>query len=420
MIRKITVQLLLAKLSRSIWVLAFLGIFVFVGLIVLLDLPDGLSQGEKGQLAIQALDAMRRPFLDIKQLEARALNTAESHAVKLDFENAVVEGRAEIDSYQHLAQYNRELASSVTKMAQQYEVWVAAERNLFEQLGSSPDATDSVSLRRLRESTYLASAHFLRLLDLLGDGEKPIHTDIDRGRASTHRLLSLSAILLLYLGGLLFLHLLLMRRDLELEVARQRADLVDINEELRREIGIRKDAEEKLTHQASHDSLTNLPNRRLFTDRLTQALARAPWRHRLVAVLFLDLDGFKQINDTLGHDAGDELLRDVARRLNSCTRPGDTVARLGGDEFCVILLDIADESDVRRIVANVQKAIRQPFILGGREVHVGSSIGISVHPQDGSDERTLLKNADAAMYHAKNEGKDRSQFYSAIDRAQAH
>lgn len=414
MTQTITMPRLFRKLSRSIWVLAFLGIVVFVGLVVLLALPEQLRQGEKGQLAIQALDAMRRPFLDIKRLEARMLSGAEVHGVRLDFEDVAASGHAALAPYQHLAQYNRELAMNVAKLAQHYEHWVAAERKLYEQLSSSSDAAGSASEKRLRESLYLTTSHFLHVMDILADGETPIHADIDRGRDATRRLLSLSAILLLYLAGLLFFHLLLRRRELELEVVRRSAELVDLNQELHREIGIRRDAEETLKHQASHDNLTNLPNRNLLADRLQQALARAPWRHRLVALLFLDLDGFKQVNDTLGHHTGDELLRGVAARLLGCVRPGDTVARLGGDEFIILLLDVADDGDIRRVAGKIHEAMRTPFILGEREVHVGSTIGISVYPHDGNDAESLLKLADTAMYHAKNTGKDRLQFYSEL------
>lgn len=417
MTQTITMPRLFRKLSRSIWVGAFLGIFGFVGLVVLLALPEQLRYGEKGQLAIQALDAMRRPFLDIKRLEARMLSGAEVHGVRLDFEDAAASGHAELARYQHLAQYNRELAMNVAELAQHYEHWVAVERKLYEQLSSSSDAAGSASVKRLSESLYLTTSHFLHLMDILGDGEKPIHANIDRGRDATHRLLSLSAILLLYLASLLFFHLLLRRRELELEVVRRSAELVDLNKELHREIGIRRDAEETLKHQASHDNLTNLPNRNLLADRLQQALARAPWRHRLVALLFLDLDGFKQVNDTLGHHTGDELLRGVAARLLGCVRPGDTVARLGGDEFIILLLDVADDGDIRRVAGKIHEAMRTPFILGKREVQVGSTIGISVYPHDGNDAESLLKLADTAMYHAKNTGKDRLQFYSELRNA---
>jgi hypothetical protein len=186
------------------WVLAFLGIFVFVGLVVLLALPEQLRHGEKGQFAIQALDAMRPPFLDIKRLEARMLSGAEVHGVRLDFEDAAASGHAALASYQHLAQYNGELAMNVAELAQHYEHWEAVERKLYEQLSSPSDAAGPASEKRLRESLYLTTSHFLHLMDILGDGEKPIHADIDRGRDATHRLLSLSAILLLYLASLLF------------------------------------------------------------------------------------------------------------------------------------------------------------------------------------------------------------------------
>ena len=130
MTQTITMPRVFRTLSRSMWVLPFLGIFAFGGLVVLLALPEQLRQGEKGQLAIQALDAMRRPFLDIKRLEARMLSGAEVHGVRLDFEDVAASGHAALAPYQHLAQYNRELAMSVAELAQHYEHWVAAERKL--------------------------------------------------------------------------------------------------------------------------------------------------------------------------------------------------------------------------------------------------------------------------------------------------
>ncbi len=179
-----------------------------------------------------------------------------------------------------------------------------------------------------------------------------------------------------------------------------------------RDITERKNSEESIKHLAYHDTLTGLPNRSLFKDRLDQVLRRQAWRQKSAAVLFLDLDRFKIINDTLGHSFGDELLKVVARRLEECLREGDTVARLGGDEFTIILQDLAKADDVTLVLEKILNTFKQPIEISGQEVVIGTSIGASVFPDDGYDSDTLIKNADTAMYRAKSEGKNNFQLYS--------
>ena len=175
----------------------------------------------------------------------------------------------------------------------------------------------------------------------------------------------------------------------------------------------RKEAEEKLLYLAHYDALTGLPNRNMFYDRLTQAMAQARRRNRLVAVMFLDLDRFKITNDTLGHSAGDDLLIQVARRLSDRVRVGDTVGRFGGDEFGLILSDLRSFEDGRAVAEKMMGAFEAPFLLERSEVYVSGSIGISMYPADSDDEGTLMKNADAAMYRAKEAGRNNFQFYTA-------
>ncbi len=172
--------------------------------------------------------------------------------------------------------------------------------------------------------------------------------------------------------------------------------------------------EQHLQHLAHYDQLTQLPNRTLFLDRLAQALTRANWHQRIVAMLFLDLDRFKVINDTLGHDTGDLLLQAVAGRLLKAVREGDTVARFGGDEFVIALVDVADEQDVYLITEKLLRELGRPFVIHDRELFVTTSIGISLYPHDGTDTSVLIRNADAAMYHAKELGKNNYQRYSPI------
>lgn len=174
-----------------------------------------------------------------------------------------------------------------------------------------------------------------------------------------------------------------------------------------------EEATRDLAYLAQYDSLTGLANRGLFRDRLAQALARADRHERLVALLFLDLDGFKAINDTLGHDAGDNLLKTVADRLRGCVRRADTVARLGGDEFAVILEGVSRIGDATAVAQKILDTVALPFILNGQEVFVTTSIGIAVYRRDGEDAEALTKNADTAMYRAKEQGRSTYQIYTA-------
>ena len=170
--------------------------------------------------------------------------------------------------------------------------------------------------------------------------------------------------------------------------------------------------EEQLQRQVYHDTLTGLPNRLLFQDRLALAVAQAHRHGNGLAVLFLDVDRFKVINDSLGHSVGDRLIREVAVRLRSCLREGDTVARLGGDEFTLLLPDVGQAVDAAKVAKKVLDVVRMPFELDGRELFVTSSLGISLYPDDGRDAETLVKNADAAMYRAKEQGRDLYQLYT--------
>ncbi|MBV6748883.1 EAL domain-containing protein [Pseudomonas chlororaphis] len=169
---------------------------------------------------------------------------------------------------------------------------------------------------------------------------------------------------------------------------------------------------ERVEYLAYHDGLTALPNRSLFSKLLSQNISEARRYHRQLAVLFLDLDRFKHINDTLGHHAGDQLLQEVASRLTACLRASDTVARLGGDEFVVLLPELSEAKYVANTAQKILSAIAKPFNLQGQEFRVTASVGISLYAQDGLDEQTLTKHADIAMYQAKQQGKNNFQFYS--------
>jgi diguanylate cyclase (GGDEF)-like protein len=180
----------------------------------------------------------------------------------------------------------------------------------------------------------------------------------------------------------------------------------DRTRELEQEIAERRQAEAIITHMANHDSLTGLPIRPLFMDRLSHALAAARRSGHDVAVLFVDLDGFKSVNDSFGHEAGDRLLKEAARRLLASVRETDTVARHGGDEFTVVLTDVADRNAVTTIARKMIETLAQPFKLQDDEARIGASIGIALYSANGHKPEELLERADAAMYVAKEDGKN--------------
>jgi diguanylate cyclase (GGDEF)-like protein len=178
-----------------------------------------------------------------------------------------------------------------------------------------------------------------------------------------------------------------------------------------RDITDRKRAEEVISYQAYHDILTDLPNRILFKDRLGLAVIQAKRKQTELAVMFIDLDRFKLVNDTLGHVKGDELLQQAASRLKECLRKGDTLARQGGDEFTIVLPELRDRDDARMVADKFLEVLQDPFDLDGHEVHISASIGIAIYPKDGESIDELLRHADIAMYQVKALGKNGHSFY---------
>ncbi|MBF0357954.1 MAG: diguanylate cyclase [Magnetococcales bacterium] len=170
--------------------------------------------------------------------------------------------------------------------------------------------------------------------------------------------------------------------------------------------------QDRLRHLAFHDVLTGLPNRQLFYDRIDQSIAISNRSKKMMAIMFFDLDRFKKVNDTLGHDVGDQLLVEVANRLSSCVRKSDTIARMGGDEFTAVLNGVDTVSQVEKLANKILKSLGKKFILGEHSINVTSSIGISLFPKDGENIDTLTKNADKALYLAKGAGRNNAQFYS--------
>ncbi|MGH8675476.1 MAG: diguanylate cyclase domain-containing protein, partial [Burkholderiales bacterium] len=202
-------------------------------------------------------------------------------------------------------------------------------------------------------------------------------------------------------------------RDLlERAVAERTAELSEANARLQTEIADRRQAETRAQHLADHDALTGLPNRRLLEDRLSQALAASQRNRKQTAVMFVDLDRFKNINDSLGHAAGDRVLKEVAERLVKQLRVVDTICRMGGDEFVVVLPEIKRAADAANVAAKILETVSQPFLVDERELHITPSVGISEFPDDGRDAESLIRNADAAMYHAKETGRANYQFFT--------
>jgi diguanylate cyclase (GGDEF)-like protein/PAS domain S-box-containing protein len=188
-----------------------------------------------------------------------------------------------------------------------------------------------------------------------------------------------------------------------------------------RDITERKEAEERISHMAHHDALTGLPNRTLLDDRIRQAMLQAQRYGSHVTVVFMDLDNFKLVNDTLGHKAGDELLKTIAQRMVESVRQTDTVVRLGGDEFVLVLLGQSDPTEsITRVLHKIREAIAEPIYLEGQKLEVTSSMGLASFPEDGQDSETLLMNADAAMYQAKALGRNNYQFYTSEMNTRIH
>ncbi len=186
------------------------------------------------------------------------------------------------------------------------------------------------------------------------------------------------------------------------------------------DISARKSAEHHIWRLANYDKLTGLPNRSMFHDRLEHEIRRALRGGKKLALLFLDLDGFKEVNDSLGHDVGDMLLQHVANRLAGCVRESDTIARLGGDEFIIILNDVVDTTVVGSIAQKIIDTLAAPYLLRSHPVYVSASVGITLYPDDGETNEVLLKNADQAMYTAKKEGRNRYYYFTSAMQEQVN
>lgn len=360
--------------------LAILGALLYGFMIFQFDYFRVLKRGENGQAAIQMLDQMRRPFLALKQAELRLLQSAGEVSAISGIESAIHDGRQKLSEYLELGSYNEEVRKKVVLLEASYEAWVSLELELVRRrafLAANPSSwTQDQELNVLVRRN---SSAFLTVMEVLGDGEKPIHYDIKAGTAAVRGLLVSSLTFIAYLIGLAFL-----RGWVE-----HRREHLHYENELR-------------LHRLAHiDSLTGLANRILFDDRFSIAIAAARRYGHRVGILYLDLDGFKAVNDELGHEAGDSVLKEVALRLQEHTRDMDTVARVGGDELVVLITNLRDAADARAVADKLQDALNQPFELRGRPYPLRASLGIAIFPDDGEQPGQLLKHADAVMYEAK-------------------
>ena len=259
---------------------------------------------------------------------------------------------------------------------------------------------------------WLAITLFAFLADILASLSTTSRFTVGWYFGRLEAMIAASLLLILFLGELneLYHRLASMMETMLLSNARL-AGLLQDKEALVTNL---QHSEAQIRQLAYYDPLTALPNRRLLIDRLGQALGQAKRHHSSLAVMFMDLDRFKEVNDTLGHEAGDRLLIQVAGRLASCLRRGDTAARAGGDEFIVVLSEITHPQDAAQVAEKVLGVLRAPFDIGGHTVHISTSIGIAVYPVDSNDDiGNLMRKADQAMYAAKADGRDRYRFYSA-------
>ncbi len=198
-----------------------------------------------------------------------------------------------------------------------------------------------------------------------------------------------------------------------MQIENSKKSLQSLNDSLTKEIAARKQVEEKIKHMASHDDLTGLPNRALFRDRLDTAKSLAVRNQQKLAILFIDLDGFKAVNDNFGHKAGDLLLQKVARLIESTVRQSDTVARMGGDEFMLLLNGINHNEDIEVVAQKILASFEQPILLGEQMAKVGASIGISIFPDHSNEGDKLIAYADGAMYGIKKSGKNAYAFHNS-------
>jgi diguanylate cyclase (GGDEF)-like protein len=376
------------QLERENWIaiwLAILGTLLYGVSLFQYDYFQVLKRGENGQAAIEMLDQMRRPFLALRQIELRQLQSNGGSSSISGLESAIHDGSRKLSEYLEVTSYNEAVREKVVPLQASYERWVSLELELMSTRASlmTNPSMSAEQHNELDALVYRNASSFLTVMDVLGHGEKPIHHDIEAGAAAVRGLLKSSLTFIIYLIAVLFWREWMSHRR---ECRRYENDL-------------------RLYSMAHKDSLTGLANRTLFDDRISVAIAAAHrYGHRL-GIFYIDLDGFKDVNDELGHDAGDFVLKEVALRLKMHARKMDTVARIGGDEFVVLMTNLSDISDARVGADKLQAVLNQPFELRGKPYLLRASIGISIFPDDGDHPTQLIKHADTAMYEAKRVAK---------------
>ncbi len=387
--------------KANLIIFAAIGLSLYVAAAFALSIPSGILLGWKGQAAIQMLDEMRRPFLGLKEVQNRVFSSAsDSAAAEEGIDRAIQAGRILMAQYLRLGQYNPTLGQDVQALSKDYEKWgvvvselsrhwAEVQATVWEAANSTKNEPHNPFLHHISLMNE-AEALFLKTMNSLGNGEHPIHADIASGSEAGLNLFALSIALGCYLVGIMFW-------DQRMRARAQK-------ETYEKELG--------LQHLAHFDGLTDLPNFILFRDRLSVAMAMARRSATEVAVLYVDLDGFKQINDRFGHEAGDRVLKEVATRLRSCVRDTDTIARLGGDEFVILLTNIVESSDSLKIAKKAISSLRRPFDLGAVAPCIGASVGIAHYPRDGQRYEELVKAADTTMYSVKKSRTGEYQFAS--------
>ncbi len=366
------------------FLLAILGALVYGVTIFQSDYFENMQRGENGRVADQMLDHMRRPFLTLMEAEVNMLQSTEEASAISDINEAIYDGRQMLSTYLKFASYNEELQEKVMQLKASYEAWASLELELANKkaahLVDPGNRTEHGELDVLVDRSLSA---FLNVMDALGDGEKPIHDDIEAGAAAVRGLLVSTVVFIAYLIALAFW------REWS-NARRQRRHYETVRQLFR------------LSHT---DSLTGLANRVIFEDRFSAAIAAARRYGRCVGVLYLDIDKLKEVNDKMGHQAGDSVLREVAMRLQKYTREMDTAARVGGDEFVVLVTHLKHKADARAVADKLSTALSQPFELSGKQYSPRVSIGIAVFPDDGEQPGQLIYHADSAMYEAKRMNK---------------
>lgn len=371
------------RLAKESWIALWLVVFstLLYGITVFQhDYFRELNRGEAGSAAIKKLDQMRRPLLDLKKAEVHLLQSGGDRSSIPDIENAILDGRQMLSEYLMIASYNKELRKKVVQFKTSYEAWVSLELELVSKRELiEADSEMWVKHAELDALTHRNAAAFLEVMDVLGSGETPIHDDIAAGATASNGLLVNSLAFIAYLISVAVWQ----------GWAKNRRERQHYESEI------------KLHRLVHMDSLTGIANRILLDDRISVAIASARRYGHHLGILYLDLDGFKKVNDEQGHDAGDAVLKEVASRLQKNTRQMDTVARIGGDEFVVLMTGLGDTAEVHVWAEKLRAILNQPLELSGKPYTPRASIGIAIYPDDGEQPMQLLKHADAAMYEAK-------------------